>query len=295
MSAFAPTSFDNRCYAIHETLTNFFDNHCNRHLALLSTYFLFSFALYLRGHEIGDMRMSTQSKTRFSTKNFILNALANEDYQHLHPHLKEVEVLLGQELYQPFEAIRYAYFPNSSMVSVIAVTLDGQNAETGVIGREGIVGFNVLMGVDSTPNLYLVQRADSALRISTEAIRHEFNRGGAFQRIALRYMHAMMTQIGQTALCNVRHIVEQRLARWLLVCHDRGDGDELSLTQEFLSIMLGVNRPAVTRAALVLQGGGLIKYVRGSITVTDREGLEDFSCNCYELVKQEYDKLKTFF
>lgn len=107
-------------------------------------------------------------------------------------------------------------------------------------------------------------------------------------------MHALMTQIGQTALCNVRHIVELRLARWLLVCHDRGDSNKLSLTQEFLSIMLGVNRPAVTRAALALQGGGFIKYVRGSITVTDRDGLEDFSCECYELVKREYDKLKKF-
>jgi CRP-like cAMP-binding protein len=238
--------------------------------------------------------MSIQTKTRFSTQNFILNALPDNEYQRLHSHFDEVELSLGQELYQPFEPIRFVYFPNSSMISVVAVTSEGDNAETGVIGREGLVGIDVLMGVDSSPNLYLVQQADSALRISTEAIRNEFNRGGAFQRIALRYMHALMTQIGQTALCNVRHIVEQRLARWLLVCHDRGASDKLSLTQEFLSIMLGVNRPAVTRAALALQGGGFIKYVRGSIIIIDREGLEDFSCECYELVKQEYDKLKNF-
>jgi CRP-like cAMP-binding protein len=238
--------------------------------------------------------MSKRSKTRFSTKNFILNALADDDYQRLHTHLEEVEFSLGQELYRPYEPIKYAYFPNSSMISVVAVAFEGHNAEAGVIGREGIVGIDVLMGADSSPNLHLVQLADSALRISTEAIRNEFRRGGAFQRSALRFMRAMMTQIGQTALCNVRHKVEQRLARWLLVCHDRSAGDKLSLTQEFLSIMLGVNRPTVTRAASNLQGGGLIVYVRGSITIIDRAGLEDFSCSCYESVKQEYDKLKKF-
>jgi CRP-like cAMP-binding protein len=237
--------------------------------------------------------MPKQSQSRIPTLNYILNALTDDDYQRLLPHLEEVELSLGGELYQPNEPIRFAYFPNSSMVSVIAVTFEGDNAETGVIGREGIVGIDVLMGVDSTPNLYLVQLADSALRISTEAIRNEFNRGSAFQRIALRFMHAMMTQIGQTALCNVRHIVEQRLARWLLACHDRGNGDKLSLTQDFLSMMLGVNRPAVTRAAITLQDGGFIEYVRGKITITDRKGLEDFSCSCYELVKQQYEKLKT--
>jgi CRP-like cAMP-binding protein len=177
------------------------------------------------------------------------------------------------------------------MVSVIATTSDGQCAEVGVIGREGIVGVDVLLGVDSTSNESTIQLSDGALRIKTEAVRKEFNKGGAFQKLSLLYIHALMMQISQTALCNRLHTIEQRLARWLLMCHDRSAADELTLTQEFLSIMLGVNRPTVTTSALVLQGGGFIKYTRGKITVLDREGLEDFACDCYDVVRPEYDRL----
>ncbi len=147
------------------------------------------------------------------------------------------------------------------------------------------------MGVDSTSNQNIIQLPGEALRIKTETIREEFKRGGAFHDLALLYVHALMMQISQTALCNRLHSVEQRLARWLLMCHDRAKGDVLTLTQEFLSYMLGVNRPTVSTAAAILQGGGFIKYSRGKITITDREGLEDFACDCYEVVKPEYDDL----
>jgi CRP-like cAMP-binding protein len=194
-------------------------------------------------------------------------------------------------LYRADEPIKHVYFTDNAMVSVLATTPDGQSAEVGVIGREGIVGVDVLLGVDSTSNENMVQLPDGALRIKTEVIREVFKRGGAFHDLSLRYIHALMMQISQTALCNRLHSVEQRLSRWLLMCHDRGKDDELTLTQEFLSLMLGVNRPTVTTSAVVLQGGGFIKYTRGKITILDREGLEDFTCDCYQAVKPEYDRL----
>jgi CRP-like cAMP-binding protein len=236
--------------------------------------------------------MHDQIQTRFSTKNHILNALPDEDYERLHPHLEPVKLTLGQVIYHPDEPIKYVYFPDNVMCSVIATTADGQCAEIGVIGREGVVGVDVLMGVDSTSNECMIQLADGALRIKTRIIRKEFKQNGALHDILLCYMHALMMQISQTALCNRLHSVEQRLSRWLLMCHDRSASDELTLTQEFLSIMLGVNRPTVTNAALFLQGGGFIKYTRGKLTITDREGLEDFACDCYDMVKPEYDRLK---
>jgi CRP-like cAMP-binding protein len=235
--------------------------------------------------------MHDQIQSRPKTKNQILDALPDEDYQRLHQHLEPVELTLGQVLYRPNEPIKYVYFPNDSMNSVIATTQDGQCAEVGVIGREGICGVDVLMGVDSTSNENIIQLPDGALRIRTETIRAEFKRGGAFQELALLYIHALMMQISQTALCNRLHSVEQRLARWLLMCHDRSATDELTLTQDFLSTMLGVNRPTITTSAIVLQGGGFIKYRRGLITILDREGLEDFACDCYEVVRHEYDRL----
>ena len=230
-------------------------------------------------------------QTRHKTKNQILNALPDEDYQRLHNHLEPVELKLGQVLYRPEETITDVYFLNNAMSSVIATTPDGQSAEVGVVGREGIVGIDVLMQVDSSPNEQIIQLPGGALRIRTEIIREEFKRGSAFQDLSLRYIHALLSQISQTALCNRLHSVEQRLSRWLLMCHDRATGDELTLTQEFLAIMLGVNRPTVTTSALILQGGRLIKYSRGKITVLDREGLEDFTCDCYKVVKPEYDHL----
>ncbi len=229
---------------------------------------------------------------RLSTKNYILNALPEEDFNRLLPDLKPVYLPHGQVLYSPDEPIEYVYFPNNSVLSVVAITADGQSVESGVIGREGMAGINVLMGVDSIPNQNIIALADSALQTSTAAVRREFKRGEALHDLLLRFMHALMMQIGQTSLCNRLHANEERLSRWLLMCHDRSETNELRLTQEFLSIMLGANRSSVTMSAIALQNAGYIKYSRGLITVINRQGLEDFTCDCYQANKQEYDRFQ---
>jgi len=229
---------------------------------------------------------------RLSTVNHILKALPEEDYERLLPDLEPVELALGQVLYRAEEPIRHVYFPNNSMVSVVANTLEGQCAEVGVIGREGMIGIDVLLGSDSTLNENIVQHANGALRINTTAIKTEFKRGGVLHDSLLRFTRLLMIQISQTALCNRLHTVDERLARWLLLCRDRSGTDELQLTQEFLAIMLGTNRATVTISAIAIQSAGYIKYSRGHITVTDGEGLEDFACNCYQTVKQEYDRVQ---
>lgn len=235
--------------------------------------------------------MHDQPPTRAANKNLILAALPDEEYNRLLPHLKKVELPNGEILTHPEEKIEFLHFPNNAMISIVATTPDGQCAEVGVVGNEGIAGVDVLLGVGSTPNQIMVQSPGEFGRIPAKIALEEFRRGGEFQRIALLYMHAFMLQISQTALCNRLHTVEQRLARWLLLSHDRAKGDKLMLTQEFLAIMLGTTRPSITTAALILQGGDLIRYRRGNITVTDREGLEHFACDCYAVVKEKYDDL----
>jgi len=225
-------------------------------------------------------------------KNYILNALPEEDFKRLLPHLTVVELPHGQFLYRPDEPIEYVYFPNNSTASVVAMTADGQCVESAVIGREGMAGINVLMGVDSMPNEIIIQLSGDAMQMSTAAIREEFKRGGAMQDLLMRFMHALMIQIGQTTLCNRLHSTDERLSRWLLMCHDRVDSDQLKLTQEFISIMLGANRARVTMSAISLQNAGFIKYARGNITVTNRKGLENFTCACYKGVKEEYDRFQ---
>ena len=235
-------------------------------------------------------RLSSLKNPQLSVKNTILNALPQADFERLLPELEKVDLQLGQVIYRPEETIEYVYFPNSAIVSVIATTISGQSAETGVIGSEGMTGIDVLLGSDSTLLENIVQLSNSALRMKTAAIRREFKRGEALQNSLLRFIRLLLLQISQTALCNRLHMVEERLARWLLLCRDRSVTDELKLTQEFLSIMLGTNRATVTMAAIELQNIGYIKYSRGLITILDRYGLEDFCCDCYQTVKKEYDK-----
>lgn len=176
------------------------------------------------------------------------------------------------------------------MVSVVSNSAQGQTVEIGVIGREGMAGIDVLLGVDSTPNESMAQIPDGAFRVKTEIIRREFKRGGALHDLLLRYLHTLMMQISQSAACNRLHTIEERLARWLLMCQDCVELDDLALTQEFLGMMLGVRRAGVTGAALALQGDGYIDYKRGNITITDRQGLEEFGCECYGIVRAEYDR-----
>ncbi len=223
---------------------------------------------------------------RLSTRNYILNSLPDEDYNRLRPGLEKLDLPRGKNIYMPDERIKHVYFPDSSMISVVTNTSIGESIEAGVIGWEGLAGIEVLMGVDSTSNESMVQIANGAIRIKTELIRKEFQRNGALNKIALLYMHALLMQVSQTALCNRLHSLEQRLSRWLLMCRDRSGTDEIRLTQEFLSIMLGVNRPTVSIAATTLQSAGYIQYSRGRITIVDSPKLEKFTCECYSAVKK---------
>lgn len=234
---------------------------------------------------------SPSPKQSFSSKNLILNSLPQEDFERLMPDLEPVQLSLGQIIYRAEEPIEYVYFPQDAMISVIANTSSGQSAEVGVIGREGIIGIDVFMGSNITLNDHIIQLADGGLRITTAAVKKEFKRAGALHDEILRFMRLLMVQISQTALCNRLHTVEERLARWLLLCLDRSETDDLRLTQEFLAIMLGSNRATVTLSALTLQNNGYIKYSRGQITIKDRVGLEDFVCDCYQIVKDEYERL----
>lgn len=225
-----------------------------------------------------------------STKNHILSNLPSEDYERLLPDLEPVKLVLGQFLYRAEETINQIYFPDDAMISVVANTMTGQSAEIGVIGHEGLIGLDALMGSETTPHDNLVQHASGAMRINLAPIKEEFKRGGALHASILNFARLLMVQIGQTALCNRLHTVEERLARWLLLCRDRTGTDRLQLTQEFLSLMLGTNRATVTVSAIALQSAGYIRYTRGRIFIKDGEGLEDFACECYRVVKKEYDR-----
>ncbi|MCA1623313.1 MAG: Crp/Fnr family transcriptional regulator [Acidobacteria bacterium] len=226
-----------------------------------------------------------------SINNTILKNLPTADFKRLFSKLQKIDLPVFKYCYHSEQPITHVYFPEYAVASVVSSTSDGHNIEIGIIGNEGMVGVDVLLGVDSSPNACFIQIPNGGYRMTTQAIREEFEQGGELQKSLLRYTHALMTQISQTALCNRLHLIEQRLARWLLMCHDRTKGDVIDLTQEFLSLMLGVNRPTVTVAASILQGAGFIKYSRGKIIMLDREELEDFTCECYKIVKPEYDRI----
>lgn len=185
----------------------------------------------------------------------------------------------------------YIYFPLDSMVSLVAQMAGGAEVEVGVTGFEGVVGLPALLGVDRSPHLNMVQMPGGAVRARAAVLRDELGRGGALLQVTLRYAQSVMVMAAQTAACNALHTLAERLAKWLLMSHDRRRGDELPLTHDFLSMMLGCRRAGVTEAAVVLQAEGLIKYHRGRITVTDREGLEGFACECYPIIKAEFDRL----
>lgn len=194
-------------------------------------------------------------------------------------------------LYESGRTQSHVYFPTTAIVSLLYVLEDGGSAEIAVVGFEGVVGVSLFMGGETTPSRAVVQSAGGCFRLSAAAIKTEFNRYGVGMHLLLRYTQALLTQMSQTAVCNRHHLLEQQLCRWLLLSLDRICGDELVMTQELIANMLGVRREGVTEAALKLQKLGLIEYARGHITVVDRPGLEKRSCECYGVVKQEYDRL----
>jgi CRP-like cAMP-binding protein len=229
---------------------------------------------------------------RYSPKqNHLLNALAVADYARLEPHLELIPMRLGDVLYEPGVQLRYVYFPTSSIVSLLYVMEDGASAEIAIVGNEGILGISLFMGGETTPSRAVVQSAGHGYRLRAQLLKNEFGRFGLTMHLLLRYTQALITQMSQTAVCNRHHSIDQQLCRWLLLSLDRLSSNELSMTQELIANMLGVRREGVTEAAGKLQGAGLIRYRRGKITVLDRPGLEARCCECYQVVKTEFDRL----
>ncbi len=224
-------------------------------------------------------------------KNSLLAALPEAEWQRWRGQLEAVAMPLGQVLYEPGSTLSHVYFPTTAIVSLLYVMENGASAEIAVVGNEGIVGISLFMGGDSTTSRAVVQSAGLGLRLSAAAMHEEFNRAGPVLHLLLRYTQALITQMAQTAVCNRHHTLDQQLCRWLLLSLDRLPGNELVMTQELIANMLGVRREGVTEGALKLQHAGLIRYARGHISVLDRAGLEKRSCECYGVVKKEYDRL----
>lgn len=223
--------------------------------------------------------------------NQLLAALPVPEYQRWLPALEPVTLTLGQVIYESGATLDHVVFPTTAIVSLLYVMEDGASAEIAVVGREGMVGVALFMGGGSTPSRAVVQSAGHGFRLEAQLMKDEFNRAGPVLHLLLRYTQALITQMAQTAVCNRHHSLNQQLCRWLLLSMDRLSGNELVMTQELIANMLGVRREGVTEGALELQKAGLIRYARGHITVLDRAGLERATCECYAVVKKEYDRL----
>jgi CRP-like cAMP-binding protein len=224
-------------------------------------------------------------------ENHLLAALPDAEAQRWLPQLERVDMPLGQVLYESGSTLSHVYFPTTAIVSLLYVMENGASAEIAVVGNEGIVGISLFMGGDSTSSRAVVQSAGLGFRLKAQAMKDDFNRAGPVLHLLLRYTQALITQMAQTAVCNRHHSLDQQLCRWLLLSLDRLQGNELVMTQELIANMLGVRREGVTEGALKLQQAGLIRYARGRISVLDRDGLQKRSCECYAVVKKEYDRL----
>jgi CRP-like cAMP-binding protein len=231
-------------------------------------------------HPAGDLR-----------QNGLLSDLPSAELRHLLPLFEPVVMPLGQVLYESGMLLSHGWFPTTAIASLLYMTESGASAQIAVVGREGMVGIPLFMGGGSTPGRAVVQSAGAGFRLPGRLVREEFARAGPLMKVLLRYTQALIAQMAQTAVCNRHHSVDQQLCRWLLLSLDRTAGSELLVTQELIATLLGVRREGVTEAALSLQRDGLISYRRGRIMVLDRPGLERRSCECYGVVKQEYDRL----
>ena len=231
------------------------------------------------------------SSLRNPAQNHLLAALPEADFERLRPHLELVPMPLGEALYESGGRLQHVYFPTTAIVSLLYVMEDGASAEIAVVGNDGILGISLFMGGETTPSRAVVQSAGFGYRLRSQVIKTEFSRAGALMHLLLRYTQALITQMAQTAVCNRHHSLEQQLCRWLLLSLDRLESSQLNMTQELIANMLGVRREGVTEAAGKLQREGMISYNRGHITVLDRPALERTSCECYAVVKKEFDRL----
>lgn len=224
-------------------------------------------------------------------ENHLLAALPAVDLAHISKQLALVDMPLGKVLYESGGSLSHVYFPTTSIVSLLYVMEDGSSAEIAIVGNDGLIGIALFMGGETTPSRAIVQSAGHAYRLDAGILKDEFRRGGSMQRLLLRYTQALITQMAQTAVCNRHHSIDQQLCRWLLLSLDRLPSSELKMTQELIANMLGVRRSGVTEAALKLQDAGLIRYNYGHIEVLDRSGLEKRVCECYGVVRREFDRL----
>jgi CRP-like cAMP-binding protein len=224
-------------------------------------------------------------------QNHLLSALPGEIRDRWLSQLESVELELGDVVYESGGTLKHVYFPTTAIISLLYVMENGESAEIAVVGNEGIVGVSLFMGGKSTPSRAVVQSAGTGLRLKANILEQEFNQGGPVLHLLLRYTQALLTQMAQTAVCNRHHSLDQQLCRWLLLSLDRLQSNELVMTQELIANMLGVRREGVTEGASRLQSAGLIRYARGHILVLDRAGLEKRTCECYAVVKKEYDRL----
>lgn len=223
--------------------------------------------------------------------NHLLAALPEDELARLLPNLQPVSLSLGKVIYESGETMDFVYFPTTAIISLLYIMENGATAEIGVVGNDGLVGIALFMGGDTTPNRAVVQSAGRALKMKAKVLKENFLLAGQFHNLLLRYTQALITQISQTAVCNRLHSVDQQLCRWLLLSHDRLPSDRLIMTHDLIANMLGVRREGITHAAKRLQEAGYISYVRGDMTILDREGLETNVCECYQVVRNEYDRL----
>ncbi len=235
--------------------------------------------------------MSAAANPNDALKNYLLAALAENEFVRVKSKLELVSFELGEVLYESGDKMDYVYFPTTAIISMLYIMENGATAEIGVVGNDGLVGIALFMGGDTTTSRAIVQSAGVAYRMKAKDLKAEFALVGIFQKMLLRFTQALMTQISQTAVCNRLHAVEEQLCRWLLLSHDRLNSDKLVMTHDLISNMLGVRREGVTLAAQKLAKKKLIKNVRGTITVIDRQGLEEAVCECYQVVNNEYNRL----
>jgi CRP-like cAMP-binding protein len=235
--------------------------------------------------------MSATATEKGAQANHLLGGVTPEEMERLLPGLQEVSLPLGKVLYESGEKLDYIYFPTTAIISLLYIMENGATAEIGVVGNDGLIGIAIFMGGDTTPNRAVVQSAGRSFKMKAQLMKDEFTRGGRFHNLCLRYTQALITQISQTAVCNRLHSVDQQLCRWLLLSHDRLPSDRLIMTQDLIANMLGVRREGITHAAKRLQTAGYISYVRGDMTILDRQGLEGQVCECYQVVRAEYSRL----
>jgi CRP-like cAMP-binding protein len=224
-------------------------------------------------------------------RNHLLAALPATEFERLAPHLELAAMRLGETIYEPGEKLQYVYFPTTAIVSLLYIMESGASAEMAGVGNEGVLGISLFMGGDTTPSSAVVQTAGHCYRLEARLLKEEFNRAGLVQKLLLRYTQALVTQMTQTAACNRHHSIEQQLCRWLLLTLDRLPSSELIMTHELVAGAFGVRRESITEAAGNLQRAGLIRYRRGHIAVFERSGLEAGACECYAVVKKEFNRL----